>query len=440
MNLNAIGDQRTSDRASSKRVRSCLRSLLVSQPFFGSIALKMPVVENSRVQSIAGNGSYFEYNPQWVKDKKSDDIKAALLRIVVACSLKHHTRRGDRHFECWQEASYYACSPFIKDCGFEVDVDEDYKNETVESIYRVLYSRYQQKDDQGSGNMPGGQGCNSPGGNDPNSGGQNPGSGSGNDGDDGDSPLPPGLADKGVVSDSANQDLKDEERKWDENVAFGDFTERSSGEVGNVSGKLKEVLYGTDSSMDWRELLVRFMREQREQDYTWSRPNRRYIDSGIYMPSLERQHEGAGKVVFAIDTSGSMSSPMLRQVWGEIREAVKQVKPENVIVIQCDSMIKSVKEYDVWEMPEELHALGRGGTEFNPVFRYVEEEMAEPPECLIYFTDLEVHPSDYPDASPFYPVLWCWQVCEWSAEQYGNMAQPPENEMPPFGEVIRVGE
>ena len=46
---------------------------------------------------------------------------------------------------------------------------------------------------------------------------------------------------------------------------------------------------------------------------------------------------------------------------------------------------------------------GGGGTDFRPVFRYVDEHPELEPNLLIYFTDGY---GDYPDRAPAYPVMW----------------------------------
>jgi predicted metal-dependent peptidase len=61
---------------------------------------------------------------------------------------------------------------------------------------------------------------------------------------------------------------------------------------------------------------------------------------------------------------------------------------------------------------------GGGGTDFRPVFEWVEESQTEP-ACLIYLTDLCCH--SYP-APPDYPVLWVTE----------------SRRTAPFGETVRI--
>ena len=46
---------------------------------------------------------------------------------------------------------------------------------------------------------------------------------------------------------------------------------------------------------------------------------------------------------------------------------------------------------------------GGGGTDFRPVFSYIEEHSELDPNLLIFFTDGY---GDYPERPPPYPVMW----------------------------------
>ena len=51
-------------------------------------------------------------------DTDADHIKTALARVVLACALKHHTRRGGRDPERWQRASQLVTHGLLRDAGF----------------------------------------------------------------------------------------------------------------------------------------------------------------------------------------------------------------------------------------------------------------------------------------------------------------------------------
>ena len=156
------------------------------------------------------------------------------------------------------------------------------------------------------------------------------------------------------------------------------------------------------SQVEWRELLRRFIYTHSKTDYSWSRPNQRYLSQGLYLPALDTPALPA--IVLAIDTSDSMSSAELAQIWSEIHQLSAELNPESVHVLQRDTRVSAADEYQPGNLPEELQAKGRGGTLFSTACAYVDENLDRRPACMIYCTDL--YCNDYPDPPPDYPVLW----------------------------------
>ena len=103
---------------SARRVSDCVTALLRNQPFFGSLALRLPIRADATRETLASDGKDIRYAPQWVADTDADRIKTALARVVLACALKHHTRRGGRDPERWQRASQLVTHGLLRDAGF----------------------------------------------------------------------------------------------------------------------------------------------------------------------------------------------------------------------------------------------------------------------------------------------------------------------------------
>jgi predicted metal-dependent peptidase len=153
------------------------------------------------------------------------------------------------------------------------------------------------------------------------------------------------------------------------------------------------------SQQDWRAILRDFVAATTPSDYRWTPPNRRYIASGLYLPSVERR--GLGEIVIAVDTSGSIGKPELEQFAGEISAISEEAKPEAIHVVYCDAAVQSAQQFGPSE-PVRLEPKGGGGTDFRPAFEWVAENDIAP-VCFIYLTDLCC--DSYPGA-PEYPVLW----------------------------------
>ena len=81
-----------------------------------------------------------------------------------------------------------------------------------------------------------------------------------------------------------------------------------------MPGQVEETVKGAHAStLDWRTLLRRYMTDTAKSDYSWSLPNRRLIDSGLYLPSI--RSEGMETIAVIIDTSGSLPTATLAEFW-----------------------------------------------------------------------------------------------------------------------------
>jgi predicted metal-dependent peptidase len=169
-------------------------------------------------------------------------------------------------------------------------------------------------------------------------------------------------------------------------------------------------------TVPWWELVRQWLREQASDDWSWSKPNKYYDESGFILPSLDS--ERMGPIVFATDTSGSIDQVMLQHFQTEKQNCLDDLKPASLLDICCDSKIQQVAEYRVGDTIN-CRAPGGGGTSFKPVFQHVENSGVAP-KCLVYLTDLD---GDFPSQAPDYPVLWI---------AYGGADKAP------FGDVVQA--
>ena len=86
------------------------------------------------------------------------------------------------------------------------------------------------------------------------------------------------------------------------------------------------------------------MTDAASHDYSWSVPNRRFIDGGLYLPSI--RSEGIETIAFIIDVSSSLATETLVEFWAELREVAAEIRPESVIVLQVDTILQDVAEYE----------------------------------------------------------------------------------------------
>ena len=66
---------------SARRVSDCVTALLRDQPFFGSLALKLPIRPDATRETLGSDGKDIRYAPQWVADTDADHGSRPPLRV-----------------------------------------------------------------------------------------------------------------------------------------------------------------------------------------------------------------------------------------------------------------------------------------------------------------------------------------------------------------------
>ena len=428
---------------SARRVSDCVTALLRDQPFFGSLALRLPIRADATRETLASDGKDIRYAPQWVADTDADRIKAALARVVLACALKHHTRRGGRDPERWQRASQLVTHGLLRDAGFVLPPEaEAWDGISAEQAYDRLP---EPSDGEGNGRTDdpqlsdGGDDQNAP--SDPTDDGSSkeqdePGSGSGSAGSEpsGQAPASHDPCGTGEVMDADERrddstgeipesplDTPAEEQAWDEAMHQAASLARVQGKA---PGAVEETIRQAHRSiLDWRPLLRRYMTDAARRDYSWSVPNRRFIDSGLYLPSMHS--EGMDAIAIIIDTSASLPGETLALFWAEVREIAAELQPDSIYVLQIDAVLQDAAQYPAGELPGSITIKGRGGTDFRPGFAWLHEHRVHP-NCCLYLTDMEC--DSYPEAARPYPVAWC----VWGSPHSDRYREP-------WGERIDIG-
>lgn len=119
--------------------------------------------------------------------------------------------------------------------------------------------------------------------------------------------------------------------------------------------------------------------------------------------------------VIAIDTSGSVSGETVQKFVNKTYNILKQqdsfFTKVNIYIIQCDAEIQEVQkitsqeEFEAYMKTMQLH--GFGGTDFRPVFAYVDELIRQHAftnlKGMLYFTDGF---GDFPEHQPDYQIAF----------------------------------
>ena len=354
MTNKAVADQLTRART----------QLILDQCFYGQLALRLSLVEDPGIPTAAVDGKHIFYNPDFMAKHNGEETKTIIAHEVMHCVYDHIGRRNDRNPRKWNQAGDYAINLALVDSGFRpVDgwlYSKVYVGMSTDEIYSLL-----PESEGGDGREPLDE-C--------------------RDGD----------------LESAHETATD----WKIATIQAANQARAEGKLPSSLARLIEEL--TAVKIDWKAVLRRFITETSKDDYSWMRPNRRFLGVGYYLPSL--YSETMGEIVVVIDTSGSIDQGTLNAFGAEIKAITQGTRPSKTHVIYCDSEVNHVDEFE----PNDdmvFTMYGGGGTDFRPPFAYVDEKGIKP-VCLVYLTDLYGPYGSAPD----YPVMWVCttnNVCSW---------------------------
>ena len=175
--------------------------------------------------------------------------------------------------------------------------------------------------------------------------------------------------------------------------------------AGKLNGNIpREITEAMEAKVNWREVLADFVNSicNDKDNSTWRRPNRRWVDQNVYMPSAIG--EAVGRIVVAIDMSGSIGVEEVGQFLGELLSVCNHVQPEGIDLVYWDTRVCAHEKYDRGDYESIMTSTkpaGGGGTDVNCVFDFIEEHKLAP-ECVLVLTDGY---TPFPKGSK-YPVFW----------------------------------
>jgi predicted metal-dependent peptidase len=352
--------------------------------FFACLALRLKPSPNWSIPTLATDGRSLEYNPSFVAGLSPDELLGVVAHEALHCALGHHARRGARDLSRWNVACDLAVNGILVGAGFALPKTRLMAGEgqyaglppgkAAEEYYGLLP---EPPDGQPDDPDPGGCGA---------------------------------VKDPGSPADAADQ-----QAQWDAAVAQAERAAAARGELpAGLARTVSEVLH---PPADWRAVLREFVCATARSDYSWARPNRRFVAQGLYLPGL--RSEELGEVVVAIDTSGSVGAAELA-VFGSELDALLGAFDCTATIVYHDCAVTHVQTWAPADGPLALEPKGGGGTSHVPVFEWLDREGKEP-ACVVCLTDLD---TEFPDRAPAVPVLW--------GVVGGNASTPP------FGRAVPV--
>ncbi len=379
--------------------------LIMERPFLGALVMHLPLKVGGEGCTTTGTDAQaFYFNPGFIENLSLAQTQFVLAHEAMHCAMGHPHRRNHRVKRRWDVACDHAVNLILIEEGLKpplhgILADQNYMTLSAEEIYPLIpedtpeesFDQHLFDSDNESGASP-----------DENERQDDPDAGeAGGQGKEGQSEAEEKQGSGSQASQKPNE-LSPAEREelaeqWKNRLAAAAQAARQAGKLSQSMMRWVDGLLAP--SLPWRALLARFFAVNQRDDYSWRRPSRREGDA--LLPRLSS--EGI-EVVAAIDTSGSISDDELRQFVTEL-DALKGQVRARVTLLACDNHVADAApwEFEPWDtmqLPSELS--GGGGTDFRPVFDWVEQENRSP-NMLVYFTDAE---GDFPQLPPNYPVIW----------------------------------
>ena len=369
------------------KISKAKAKLLVDYPFFGSLASRVEVVLNDDIEAFKANDSKLEYSASFLESANIKELEFALANSAMHASLMHKNRKNKRSGWLWQLATDYAINDMLVESGMERPYQAHY-NKRFEGMYaEEIYAHLKDdilRDDEG-------------------------------------------LEYEADDVDDVEQDgsKKDQDRQKDSQVEqiLNDqlFEEFALNEIQKEKDDFRfpEAIkrffdLDIDPKIDWREELKDAIDRFERDDFVMMPPSKKHLYRGFYLPSATSE---TLNLVVAIDSSGSVDDKLLSEFLSELNYLMLSVAKYKIEFLVCDDKVHLHKTF---YSGDELEAdiKGGGGTDFRPVFEYVDANF-EKTQLLLYFSDLD---GIFPKEEPNYDLRWI-----------------TKNKLtPPFGSVIEM--
>lgn len=390
-----------------KRMTRARTGLILSSPFFATLALQLILEETTEVPTMRTNSKKIWYNPEFVESLADNEVVGVIAHEVMHIVLGHHYRKGYRDHDKWQTACDYAVNPVLIESGFDLPggllIDPKFKDMSAEAIYDKL------PDSPKNNSQPKGGGSGS-------SKDKDKGKSSSKGSAQGNKPKPSMGEVEQYSPKPGEKSIPQQKNDWKVAISRAEAVAKSQGKLpGGLERLIKEEL---ETGLPWEEILAGFVVEHVRNDYTWTMPNKRYLHTGLYLPQLKTP--SLGTIAVIIDTSISISQVEIDMFASELREILSVYPETEILVIYVDTEVAGTDTVGGYNLDFDLHMKGGGGTDFRPGFEYIEAEGVSP-ACVIYFTDgwCDLFPED-----PGYPTLWA--------------VVGKKNMKPPFGTVTEI--
>lgn len=328
--------------------------------FLTTIFFNLDHVWDTSIEKINISGTSIRYNPEFFMQMPSEFRVTTLMQATMHIALMHPDRMQGRDPKRWNKACDYTVNEMLKASNYALEDsmahDANYYEKSAEEIYSLLPE-------------------------DP------PGTDSNNGWDDQTEPTDPNEA----------SNIRDKVQNM---VLQASQQAKMAGDKpGSIPGEFQLFLDKLlNPKLPYTTILRRYMQAQAKNDYSFRRPNGRYLPH-YYLPSMIS--EGLVDLMVGVDISGSVSDSDFAQFVSDTHSVMKQFKPKKIDFVQFDTKIQ---HHDVIRTVGDLQKLkftGRGGTDPRELIELAQKLK---PKVLMIYTDGEFYAEDLPKYKG--PTIW----------------------------------
>jgi predicted metal-dependent peptidase len=374
------------------RIDLAYSKLGLREAFIAAVMTRVKREVSDKVSTAGTNGTWVKFNPVWCEPLTDEELFGLVLHESCHVVLMHMWRRESRDMRLWNVANDAIINSYIKSRGWQlpkggVDLKWVREEHSSEYVYNKLKEQQQEQKSKG-------------------------GSGDGEGDED-------GIGAGGFDGQGDLEDAQDEATRVDMEASIVAAAKMAK-DCGQGSALIDRVLDKVgNSKVRWQDVTRSMLTESCAADYTYMRPSRRFIASGLYMPSL--RSDALGGLAIGFDTSGSMGQDECNQIAAELQAIVDDLQPSFVEVVYCDYNVTHSERFERDELLE-LHPKGGGGTRFQPVFKHF-ADTGERYCGLIYFTDMEGNLDECEE--PPIPTIWADIGSSHPQEPFGVRVEVP---------------
>lgn len=339
-----------------KRIEKVKASLIIDQPYFGSISSYLKPIQNDDIKTFLSSSSTFEYNDEYIQNKSDEELAFLLTNAAMHQAFLQELRLDSRMQWLWTLATDYAINSLLVNNGLELPDDMNYDDRfddmSAESIYAILENEI-----------------------------------------DDEKHTPQKVSqikyENQISSDEMQENIKDINQELLNKAKL-------QGDLPLGIELFVPKLY--EGKISWRDELYDVIEHALKFDYRLIPPNKRYISQGIALPSLSGTKM---KLVIALDSSASVDEKMLSMFLAEVDSIMNSFENYEIDLLVADA---KVQEHYILTPGDEISykLKGGGGTNFESTFQYIQDNIDEV-NLMLYFTD---GLGNFPKEEVGFDVVW----------------------------------